>query len=115
SARLGLKGGEKILGCLPLFHSFGSTVTLWFPVIEGVGLVTYPTSLEPPRIAELIEKHSVDLLLATPTFLRGYMRRVKVEQLASLQLVVTGAQTLPLNFEEEFRAKFDKAVYEGYG
>ena len=74
-ARLSLKGGEKILGCLPLFHSFGSTVTLWFPVIEGLGLVTYPTPLEPPKLAELIEKHSVDVLLATPTFLRGYMRR----------------------------------------
>ncbi len=115
SARLDLKGGEKILGCLPLFHSFGCTVTLWFPVIEGVGLVTYPTPLDPPKLAELIEKHSVDVLLATPTFLRGYMRRVKVEQLASLQLIVTGAEKLPLNFEEEFRGKFGKTVMEGYG
>ena len=113
--RLGLKGGEKILGCLPLFHSFGCTVTLWFPVIEGVGLVTYPTPLEPPKLAELIEKHSVDVLLATPTFLRGYMRRVKVEQLASLKLIVTGAEKLPINFEEEFRQKFGKSVMEGYG
>ncbi len=115
SARLGLRGGEKILGCLPLFHSFGSTVTLWFPVIEGVGLVTYPTPLEPPKLAELIEKHSVDVLLATPTFLRGYMRRVKVEQLASLKLIVTGAEKLPLNFEQEFNGKFGKTVMEGYG
>jgi len=115
STRLGLKGGEKILGCLPLFHSFGCTVTLWFPVIEGCGLVTYPTPLEPPKLAELIEKHSIDVLLATPTFLRGYMRRVKVEQLASLKLIVTGAEKLPLNFEEEFRNKFGKPVLEGYG
>ncbi|HWB05344.1 MAG TPA: AMP-binding protein [Verrucomicrobiales bacterium] len=114
-ARLNLKGGEKILGCLPLFHSFGCTVTLWFPVIEGVGLVTYPTPLEPPKLAELMEKHSVDVLLATPTFLRGYMRRVKVEQLASLKLIVTGAEKLPLNFEEEFRGKFGKTIMEGYG
>jgi acyl-[acyl-carrier-protein]-phospholipid O-acyltransferase / long-chain-fatty-acid--[acyl-carrier-protein] ligase len=115
STRLGLKGGEKILGSLPLFHSFGCTVTLWFPAIEGCGLVTYPTPLEPPKLAELIEKHGVDLLLATPTFLRGYMRRVKVEQLASLKLIVTGAEKLPLNFEEEFRNKFGKPVLEGYG
>ncbi len=26
---------SKLLGSLPLFHSFGSTVTLWFPIIEG--------------------------------------------------------------------------------
>ena len=115
ATRLSLQGDEKILGCLPLFHSFGSTVTVWFPVIEGVGLVTYPTPLEPPKLAELMEKHSVDVLLATPTFLRGYMRRVKVEQLASLKLIVTGAEKLPLNFEEEFRNKFSKPVMEGYG
>lgn len=113
--RLALGGGAKILGCLPLFHSFGCTVTLWFPVIEGAGLVTYPTPLEPPKLAELIEKHSVDVLLATPTFLRGYMRRVKVEQLASLKIIVTGAEKLPTNFEEEFRNKFGKPVMEGYG
>lgn len=115
ATRLSLPGGEKILGCLPLFHSFGSTVTLWFPAIEGTSLVTYPTPLEPPKLAELIEKYSVDVLLATPTFLRGYMRRVKVEQLASLKLIVTGAEKLPQNFEEEFRNKFGKAVMEGYG
>lgn len=115
STRLQLKGGEKILGCLPLFHSFGSTVTLWFPVIEGCGLVTYPSPLDAPKLAELIEKHSVEVLLATPTFLRGYMRRVKVEQLASLRYIVTGAEKLPLNFAEEFHNKFGKTVMEGYG
>jgi len=115
ATRLSIGGGEKILGCLPLFHSFGCTVTLWFPVIEGVGLVTYPTPLDPPKLAELIAAHNVEVMLATPTFLRGYMRRVKVEQLASLKLIVTGAEKLPLNFEEEFRNKFGKPVMEGYG
>jgi acyl-[acyl-carrier-protein]-phospholipid O-acyltransferase/long-chain-fatty-acid--[acyl-carrier-protein] ligase len=115
AARLDLAGTSKLLGCLPLFHSFGCTVTLWYPLIEGLSLVTYPTPLEPPKLAELIEKHSVELLLATPTFLRGYLRRVKVEQLASLRYVVTGAEKLPLNLEEEFRRKFGKPVMEGYG
>jgi acyl-[acyl-carrier-protein]-phospholipid O-acyltransferase/long-chain-fatty-acid--[acyl-carrier-protein] ligase len=80
-----------------------------------LSLVTYPTPLEPPKLAELIEKHGVELLLATPTFLRGYLRRVKVEQLATLKYVVTGAEKLPLNLEEEFRRKFGKPVMEGYG
>ena len=115
ASRLDLGGREKLLGCLPLFHSFGCTVTLWYPVIEGRSLVTYPTPLEPPKLAELIEKHGVEVLLATPTFLRGYLRRVKVEQLASLRYVVTGAEKLPLSLEEEFRRKFNKPVMEGYG
>ena len=34
-SRLDLDHDDKILGCLPLFHSFGSTVTLWYPMLEG--------------------------------------------------------------------------------
>src|SRR5690606_22257410 len=43
------------------------------------------------------------------------LRRVKVEQLAGVKLVVTGAEKLPGNLEEEFRKKFGKPVLEGYG
>lgn len=113
--RLELKSLDKILGCLPLFHSFGSTVTLWYPILEGIDLVTYPNPLEPPKLAGLIEKHRVTLLIATPTFLRGYMRRVKPTQLDSLKFVVTGAEKLPLKLGEAFQNKFNKPIMEGYG
>ncbi len=33
---------ELLLASLPFFHSFGCTVTLWYPLIEGVHTVTYP-------------------------------------------------------------------------
>lgn len=113
--QLQLDDDAKLLGCLPLFHSLGCTVTLWFPVIEGLDLVTYPTPLENKRLAELIHKHKVDLLLATPTFLRGYMRRVDPEQLASLKIVITGAEKLPDNLANSFEEKFGKLPMEGYG
>lgn len=113
--RLGLPAEDKILGSLPLFHSLGGTVTLWFPIMQGHPLVTYPSPLEVVKLAELVEKHRVSLMLSTPTFLRGYLKRVKVEQLASLKLVVTGAEKLPPNLEEEFLKKFGKPVMEGYG
>ncbi|MEM7010660.1 MAG: AMP-binding protein [Verrucomicrobiota bacterium] len=115
SSRLQLKSHDTCLGCLPLFHSFGCTVTMWYPIIEGVNLVTFPTPLECAKLAELIEKHRISLLIATPTFLRGYLRKAKREQLASLKLVVTGAEKLPRKIAEEFERKFGKPVYEGYG
>ncbi|MGC6426544.1 MAG: AMP-binding protein [Akkermansiaceae bacterium] len=113
--QLQLDDDAKLLGCLPLFHSLGCTVTLWFPVIEGLDLVTYPTPLENKRLAELIHKHKIDLLLATPTFLRGYMRRIEPEQLASLKIVITGAEKLPDNLANSFEEKFGKLPMEGYG
>ena len=114
-SRLDLDQDDKILGCLPLFHSFGSTVTLWYPMLEGIDLVTYPSPLEPPKLAELIEEYKVTLLLATPTFLRGYMRRVDPEKLDTIKFVVTGAEKLPKRLAEAFESKFQKKVMEGYG
>ena len=113
--RLQMKSSDTILGCLPLFHSFGCTVTLWYPVIQGLNIVTYPTPIETKKLAELIDKHSVTLMIATPTFLRGYLRGVNREQLNSIKMCVTGAEKLPATVAEAFEAKFGKRVFEGYG
>ena len=115
ASRLDMPAGSSVLGCLPLFHSFGCTVTLWYPVIEGVDLVTYPSPLETKRLAELVALHQVSLLLATPTFLRGYMKRIDPAQLASLRLVVTGAEKLPQSLANAFEEKFGIRPQEGYG
>jgi len=115
ASRLDLPAGSAILGCLPLFHSFGCTVTLWYPVIEGVNLVTYPSPLETKRLAELVALHQVNVLLSTPTFLRGYMKRIDSAQLASLKLVVTGAEKLPQSLANAFEDKFGIRPQEGYG
>lgn len=115
STRLSMPNGSAILGCLPLFHSFGCTVTLWYPVIEGVNLVTYPTPLETKRLAELIAFHQINVFLSTPTFLRGYMKRVDPAQFASLKLVVTGAEKLPQTLASAFEEKFGIRPQEGYG
>jgi acyl-[acyl-carrier-protein]-phospholipid O-acyltransferase/long-chain-fatty-acid--[acyl-carrier-protein] ligase len=106
---------DAMLACLPFFHSFGCTVTLWYCLIEGVRSVTYPSPLEVAKNAELIHKHRVTMLLSTATFLRGYLRKATPEQLASLNLVVVGAEKLPRDLAETFEAKFGKHVHEGYG
>ena len=115
ASQIDLPHKSAILGSLPLFHSFGSTVTLWYPLIEGVDLVTYPSPLETKRLAELIALHQVHLLIATPTFLRGYMRRIDPDLLASLKLVVTGAEKLPASLARAFEDKFGILPMEGYG
>jgi acyl-[acyl-carrier-protein]-phospholipid O-acyltransferase/long-chain-fatty-acid--[acyl-carrier-protein] ligase len=115
SLRINLGPEDKVLGCLPLFHSFGCTVTLWWVLLDGIGMVTYPSPLEVPKLAALIEKHRVSLLLTTPTFLRGYLRKAKREQLDSLRLIVTGAEKLPPSLAVAFHEAFGKEVMEGYG
>src|SRR2546421_4393551 len=106
---------DAILGSLPFFHTFGSTVTLWYPLIEGVRIVTYPNPLEAAKNAALIEQYKLTFLLATPTFLRMYLRKAEPHQLRSLRLIITGAEKLPLDLASHFEKQFEKKVFEGYG
>lgn len=106
---------DAILASLPFFHTFGSTVTLWYPIIEGVRIVTYPNPLEAAKCAALIEQYKLTFLLATPTFLRLYLRKAQPEQLRSLRLTITGAEKLPLDLAKDFEEQFGKKVFEGYG
>src|SRR6266436_6183094 len=106
---------DAILASLPFFHTFGSTVTLWYPLIEGVRIVTYPNPLEAAKNAALIERYKLTLLLATPTFLRAYLRKAEPHQLRSLRLVITGAEKLPLDLAKNFEERFNQKVFEGYG
>jgi Acyl-CoA synthetases (AMP-forming)/AMP-acid ligases II len=106
---------DVILASLPFFHSFGCTVTLWYPLIEGTPIVTYPNPLEAAKNAALVEKCKITVLLATPTFLRGYLRKAEPHQLRSARLVIVGAEKMPLDLSEKFFARFGKCVFEGYG
>ena len=106
---------DAILGSLPFFHSFGCTVTLWYPMVEGVRVVTTPNPLESAKNSALVERYKLTLLVAAPTFLRGYLRKVEPAQLQSLRLIITGAEKLPMDLAEAFERKFGKHVFEGYG
>ena len=51
--------------------------------------------LDAKQVGKLSEKYGVTVLLGTPTFLRGYLRRVKPEQFSKLDVVVVGAEKMP--------------------
>src|SRR5438045_3851244 len=106
---------DAILASLPFFHTFGSTVTLWYPLIEGVRIVTYPNPLDASKCAALIDRYELTFLLLTPTFLRLYLRKAEPKQLRSLRLIITGAEKLPLELATHFEERFRKKVFEGYG
>jgi acyl-[acyl-carrier-protein]-phospholipid O-acyltransferase/long-chain-fatty-acid--[acyl-carrier-protein] ligase len=105
----------SLLACLPIFHSFGSTVTVWWPILGGPTAITYVSPTETAKLAELVEKYGIDLLLTTPTFLRNFLRKAAPTQLRSLKIVVTGAEKLPLDLRADFEAKFQVPVCEGFG
>jgi acyl-[acyl-carrier-protein]-phospholipid O-acyltransferase/long-chain-fatty-acid--[acyl-carrier-protein] ligase len=105
----------KLLANLPIFHSFGFTVTLWYPLLRGCGVVTMPSPLEVKRIADVIEAESATVLVATPTFLKPYMKHVAPEKLRSLEYVVAGAEKSGADFVAQWESRFGSLYLEGYG
>jgi acyl-[acyl-carrier-protein]-phospholipid O-acyltransferase/long-chain-fatty-acid--[acyl-carrier-protein] ligase len=112
---LDAKEDDVMLASLPFFHSFGCTVTLWYPLIEAVRIASYPNPLEAGKIASLVERQAVTVMLATPTFLRAYLRKAEPPQLRSLRLLITGAEKLPDELAKAFEERFGKEVLQGYG
>ena len=110
-----LASGERILGILPFFHSFGFTVTLALPAVLGSGLVFNPSPLDGKAVGTLVREHNVTVLLATPTFLQIYLRSLPPEDFGSLKLVVTGAEKLPDRIATAFEDHFGIRPFEGYG
>ncbi|MGA2742294.1 MAG: acyl-[ACP]--phospholipid O-acyltransferase [Bryobacteraceae bacterium] len=106
---------DRIVGVLPFFHSFGYTVTIWFPLIAGCGVVYHPNPTDAKAVGELIAKHRATFLLSTPTFCAGYTRKCSAEELASLRFVLVGAEKLREPIATAFREKFGVELLEGYG
>ena len=110
-----LDKGDRILGILPFFHSFGFTITLILPAVEGVGVVYHLSPLDAKAIGALVEQYRVTFLLSTPTFLQGYLRRSSPEQFGSLAYVLVGAEKLPERVAQAFEDTFGLRPLEGYG
>ncbi|CAA6691178.1 MULTISPECIES: AMP-binding protein [unclassified Lentimonas] len=106
---------DKIIANLPIFHSFGFTVTLWYPLLRGCAVVTVPSPLEFKKVAEAIEAESATILIGTPTFFKPYIRHVAPEKLKSLKYAITGAEKTPAGFAELWEERFGGLYLEGYG
>ncbi|HUT12814.1 MAG TPA: AMP-binding protein [Thermoguttaceae bacterium] len=111
--RLGRR--DVLLGILPLFHSFGYTVTLWTALTLEPMVVYHYSPLEARAIGKLCRDHGATMLIATPTFLRSYLRRCQPEDFATMEVVLTGAERLPVELADAFENKFGVRPMEGYG
>ncbi|MEM9588846.1 MAG: AMP-binding protein, partial [Planctomycetota bacterium] len=110
-----LNQSDTVLGILPFFHSFGYSVTLWAVMTLGPRGVYHFNPLDAKQVGKLTKKYGATVLLGTPTFLRGYMRRVEPDQFATLDVVVVGAEKMPADLFDAFEQKFGVRPVEGYG
>jgi acyl-[acyl-carrier-protein]-phospholipid O-acyltransferase/long-chain-fatty-acid--[acyl-carrier-protein] ligase len=110
-----LDSSDVMVGVLPFFHSFGYTITLWLPLIEGFGVVFHPNPMDGKTIGELAEKYRGSILVSTPTFYAGYVRKCRQEQFAHVRFALVGAEKLRQPIADAFEEKFGIPLLEGYG
>jgi acyl-[acyl-carrier-protein]-phospholipid O-acyltransferase/long-chain-fatty-acid--[acyl-carrier-protein] ligase len=106
---------DRIMGVLPLFHSFGFTGTLWLPLLAGFGAVYHPNPTDAKTIGETIQKYQATLFISTSTFYAAYLRRCTKEEFASLRYVIAGAEKLRDQVAKGYQEKFGLTILEGYG
>ena len=106
---------DVMIGILPFFHSFGFTATLWATMALDIKAAYHFSPLEGKQIGKLCQRHKGTMLLATPTFLRGFLRRCSPEDFASVDIAITGAEKLPKDLADAFEEKFNIRPVEGYG
>jgi acyl-[acyl-carrier-protein]-phospholipid O-acyltransferase/long-chain-fatty-acid--[acyl-carrier-protein] ligase len=106
---------DRILGILPFFHSFGYTVTLWTPMAAGATGVYHPDPRQAKEIGELARTHGCTIYLSTATFLRFCLKRCGPDDFKTLNMIVCGAEKLPVSLSDDFEQRFGIRALEGYG
>ena len=117
SELLNFRRDDVILNSLPIFHSFGLTVTTLLPLCEGVKMVSVADPTDGATIGKMSAKHGVSILFGTSTFFRLYTRNKKLHPLMfqNVRIVIAGAEKLKTDVKDAFRLKFGLEIHEGYG
>ena len=114
-SKVWLPPGSRFLCSLPIFHSFGLTISTVLPALYGFSQVTYPSPLEAKTLNELIERYSCSLVVTTPTFARSMLRKAHAHSYDSVKYFIVGAEKLQKVVADEFREKCGVQLLEGYG
>lgn len=114
---LNISRGDVMLSELPLFHSFGLTVTTLLNLVEGCPIVAVADPTDVKTMARVCAEFKVTCLVATPTFLRAFTVSRYVHPLIfkHVRLIIAGAEALRPELTQAFRIKFGKEIFEGYG
>jgi acyl-[acyl-carrier-protein]-phospholipid O-acyltransferase/long-chain-fatty-acid--[acyl-carrier-protein] ligase len=66
-------------------------------------------------LGKLAEESGATFLLSTPTFIRGYLRRIEPGQFRTLRFAVAGAERCPADLKAQFKERYGAELLEGYG
>jgi long-chain acyl-CoA synthetase len=107
---------SKVIAVLPFFHIFAMTVCMNVPLCNGTQVVMLPR-FELKSLLNLFARTRANVLPAVPTLLNAIARadHVTAEQLASLEVAISGGAALSDEVRAAFGKKNKAILAEGYG
>ena len=108
--------GDIVLGALPLFHTFGQTVSMNASMLVGATLTLVP-KFEPGEVLETMARDGVTHFYGVPTMYGALLHHPGRESFdtSSLRVCMTGGSSMPVEVLRGFEDAFGAIVLEGYG
>jgi long-chain acyl-CoA synthetase len=108
--------GDVVLGALPLFHSFGQTVSMNASLKVGACLTLVPR-FHPGEALATMQRDGVTHFYGVPTMYGALLHHPEREgfDTSSLRICITGGASMPVEVLRGFEDAFGAKVMEGYG
>ncbi|MCE1179492.1 MAG: long-chain fatty acid--CoA ligase [Micrococcales bacterium] len=106
---------DIVMGCLPLFHVFGQSVSMNSTFRAGATLVLQPR-FHPAEAIDLMVAERTNLFFGVPTmYVQLLAAAPDAAALPQLKDCISGGAALPVAVLEKFTEVFGANVFEGYG
>ena len=106
---------DVVLGCLPLFHTFGQTCCMNTAFYVGATVVLLPR-FDGREALDLLVKEKCTIFMGVPTMYIGLLEAAKTSDARpQLKTALSGGAALPITVLEEFAQVFGGGILEGYG
>lgn len=104
---------------LPLFHIFAMTTLMNAGLYRGVKSIMLPR-FDAEAVFGLMQKHKITVFAGVPTMYWGLLNytddKFDYKAIANnLRVAVSGGASLPIKVLEDFEARFQVPIMEGYG
>ncbi|PWJ05405.1 long-chain fatty acid--CoA ligase [Streptomyces sp. NWU49] len=106
---------DVLLGCLPLFHTFGQTCGMSACFLAG-GTLVLMNRFDGPGALDLMVTEGCTVFMGVPTMYLALLDAAAHDaRRPVLDRAFSGGSALPVKVLEEFQEVYDCPIYEGYG
>jgi long-chain acyl-CoA synthetase len=111
---LRLGGEDRVLGTLPLAHSYGIRATLLVPFWAGASTVIVPR-FSPRRTLEVCREHGVTWIPGVPTMFRAWAEETTVPGPTSIRWCMSAGAPLAEDVRRAAQRRLNAPVRQAYG